>query len=286
MPIVEIQHATLDARVRMFRAGEEVDCFVVVTDSHVIVIDTFSTPEEALEMMEVIEPNLKTRELLVINTHQHYDHAWGNSVFAADGEFPVPILAHQNSKHHLEQQRTTLLEKQASDSRFANVKIIAPTLYFSERCTINAGDLSLELFPAFGHTNDQVAIWIPEIQTLLAADALEFPFPYVASSGSLEQLLSTMHNLKSLKPKVIAPCHGGIHDARLIDQNLAYYAKLEARVRAKALPIEALDLPDLPERLGFSFEDALAMLGLETASDFYRDFHQRNCKTLLKHVNT
>jgi hypothetical protein len=83
---------------------------------------------------------------------------------------------------------------------------------------------------------------------------------------------------------VIAPCHGGIHDARLIDWNLAYFTRLETRARMARLPLEMFDAPDLPEHLGFSYADALAMLGLQTGSDFYREFHQHNCKAVLKHL--
>jgi glyoxylase-like metal-dependent hydrolase (beta-lactamase superfamily II) len=84
---------TWDARVRMFSAGSEVDCFVVITDRYAVVIDTFSTPEDAAQMMELVRPELENRQLLVVNTHQHYDHVWGNSLFAAGKEFAAPILA-------------------------------------------------------------------------------------------------------------------------------------------------------------------------------------------------
>ncbi len=284
MLVTEITHASLDARVRMFRVADEVDCYVVITNAQVIVIDTFSTPEEALEMMEVIKPELEHRQLLVINTHQHYDHAWGNIIFAAGGKYPAPIIAHQNSKQYLERQQATLLEMQASSERFENVKIVPPTLYFRDHFTIDAGDLTLELFPAFGHINDQVAIWIPEIETLLPADALEFPFPEL-EFGGFTALMNTFQILKNLNPKVIAPCHGGIYDARLIDWNIAYFTELETRARESRLGIDALEFSDLPERIGFSYLDALTMLGLETGSDFYRGFHLHNCKAILQHVN-
>jgi glyoxylase-like metal-dependent hydrolase (beta-lactamase superfamily II) len=213
MPITEITYENVDPRVRVFRAGSEVDCFAIISDSHVIVLDTFTTPEDALEMMQILKPSLEHRILLVINSHQHSDHTWGNAVFAQDGKFPAPILAHKNSKNLLEQQRTQLLEQQKLESRLSNIKIIAPTIYFSDSCTINARDLTLELMPAFGHTSDQIVVWIPELQTLLATDALEFPFPYVASSGNLLQLRATMLKLRALKPRVLLPCHGGLHDA-------------------------------------------------------------------------
>jgi glyoxylase-like metal-dependent hydrolase (beta-lactamase superfamily II) len=272
MPITEITHLNIDPRVRIFRAGSEVDCFAIITSSHVIILDTFTTPEDALEMMQIIKPTLEHRILLVINSHQHSDHTWGNAVFAQDGAFPAPILAQKNSKNFLEKQKTQLLKQQKLESRLSNVKIVAPTVYFSDSCTINASDLTLELIPAFGHTSDQIVVWIPELQTLLATDALEFPFPYVASSGNLEQMLETMNNLQAMKPRLILPCHGGLHDAGLVTQNLEYFDWLEARVLKEE---EAL------------VEDALKLLDL-TPSDvdeMYLEFHELNIaatKKLLK----
>ncbi len=273
MPITEIMYDAVDPRVRIFRAGSEVDCFAIISDSHVIVLDTFTTPEDALEMMPMLKANLEHRVLLVINSHQHSDHTWGNAVFAQDGAFPAPILAHKHSKDLLEHQRTQLLERQKLELRLANVKIVPPTVYFSETCTINASDLTLELMPAFGHTNDQIVVWIPELQTLLATDALEFPFPYVASSGNLAQLRATMLKLRALKPRVVLPCHGGLHDAQLITQNLGYFAYLEASLLAD---VDA------------SFEAALKRQNLDVnaVDEMYLEFHGLNTAAMKQFLAT
>lgn len=263
MPITEITYQNVDPRVRIFRAGSEVDCFAIISDSHVIILDTFTTPEGALAMMEFLKPSLEHRILLVINSHQHSDHTWGNAVFAQDGAFPAPILAHRRSKDLPEEQRTKLLERQPNEPRLVNARIVPPTVYFSDSCTVSAGDLTLELMPAFGHTSDQIVVWIPELQTLLATDALEFPFPYVASSGNLSQMRATMLKLRTLKPRIVLPCHGGLHDGSLITQNLEYFAYLEASILADK---------------DASFEAALKRQNLDVIAvdEMYRDFHDLN----------
>lgn len=273
MPITEITYQKIDPRVRVFRAGSEVDCFAIISDSHVIVLDTFTTPEDALEMMQILKPSLEHRILLVINSHQHSDHTWGNAVFAQDGAFPAPILAHKNSKDLLERQRTQLLEQQKLESRLMSAKIVAPTVYFSDSCTINASDLTLELMPAFGHTSDQIVVWISELQTLLATDALEFPFPYVARSGNLSQMLDTMRRLQALKARIVLPCHGGLHDASLITQNLEYFAWLEAQIS---------------ENQEASFEEALKLLDLKPSDvdEMYLEFHGLNVGAMKEFLAT
>jgi glyoxylase-like metal-dependent hydrolase (beta-lactamase superfamily II) len=280
---------TWDARVRMFSAanesGSEVDCFVVITDRYAVVIDTFSTPEDAAQMMELVRPELgkaglENHQLLVVNTHQHYDHVWGNSLFATGKEFAAPILASELSREPARAQAARLLEKQAEESRFAGLQLLEPNLYFQGDFLIDGGDLSLRLIPAPGHTPDQVIVWIPELSILLAADALEFPFPYVANPADLPVMLETMRKLQNLNPKTVLPCHGGVHDASLIDRNLAYFAALETNVR-KAIPKLTSgwrELENLSDLIGFSFEDAVKNLGLEpeAVDEMYQEFHQVN----------
>ena len=288
MIVTEVPN-TWDARVRMFSAGSEivgsaigseVDCFVVLTDRFAVVIDTFSTPEDATQMMELVRPALAGRPSLVVNTHQHYDHVWGNSLFAPGNEFAAPILASGLSREPARKQPARLIEKQAEEPRFAGLQLLEPNLYFQGEFLIDGGDLSLRLIPAPGHTPDQIVVWIPEISVLLAADALEFPFPYVANPADLPVMLETMRNLQALNPKTVLPCHGGVHDASLIDRNLAYFAALETSVK-KAIPKLASgwrELENLSDLVGFSFEDAVKSLGLEpeAVEGIYQEFHQVN----------
>ncbi len=254
---------TPDPRVRMFRSGTEVDCFAVVTRRHVVVVDTFGTPAEAAQMLALLEGDLAGRSLLVVNTHGHYDHAWGNALVAPGGPHPAPILGSRLAGEVLRSQaaRDKLTRKQAEDARFAEVVLCPPTVTFDGALTIDGGDLTLELRPAPGHSADQLVVWIPELRLLLAADALEFPFPYVEQDADLPVLLATMRELRALDPAVVLPCHGGGHDASLIERNLAYFARLAAR-------------PDT------TFEQALADLGLADvpSADFYRELHGLNVR--------
>src|SRR5215472_6316693 len=105
--ITEIHHDQLDPRIRLFRAEQEVDCFVLVTQRYIILVDTMATPELAREMVQAVQPLLKDRQLLVINTHADYDHCWGNSVFASpSGLFPAPIIGHEQMLKRLRSEQT------------------------------------------------------------------------------------------------------------------------------------------------------------------------------------
>src|SRR5690349_418098 len=112
--VTEIRHDPLDPRIRIFRAGQEVDCFVLITKRYIILIDTMATPELAFEMVQTVQQLLKDHQLLVINTHADYDHCWGNSVFASPGGlFPAPIIGHEQMLKRLRSpQMATYLQEQ------------------------------------------------------------------------------------------------------------------------------------------------------------------------------
>lgn len=273
-----------DSRIRLFRS-DDVDCFVVTTDRFVVVIDTMITPEEAAQMLTAIQPSLESRALLVVNTHQHTDHTWGNTVF----ESLAPIIGHEKSLEIARSQES--LERwrarQAEDAKYANVRLVPPTLTFTDRFSIHGGDLTLELIPAPGHSTDHVIVWIPELRVLLAADAAEHPWPYAKNPADLPILLETLRSLQAMNPSVVLPCHGGTSDPGLISRNLAYYATLELHAKRALeggmLPENWLELEDLPERIGWNFEDAARSMGLEPESvaAFYKDFHLLNARATL-----
>src|SRR5579872_3594342 len=94
--LTEVPNNGWDKRLRLFRAGDEVDTSVLVTARYVVIIDTMATPELAQALLEAALPSLEGRQLLVINTHADYDHCWGNAIFASpSGAYPAPIIAHR-----------------------------------------------------------------------------------------------------------------------------------------------------------------------------------------------
>lgn len=281
--VVELSIAGWDERVRVLRAGHEVDTFAVVTARYLVLVDTMSTPQLAAGILARVGDALAGRQLLVVNTHADYDHCWGNAVFAAPGgRHPAPIIAHERAGARLRGQeaRESLARRQAQESRFADVRLVEPTITFTERLRIDGGDLTLELIPTPGHTEDHVVIWVPELRLLLAGDAAEHPFPYVSNPATLGTLRQTLHQLVALRPAMVLPCHGGTTDPALLTRNIAYFDELE-RVVTEALaagrvPADGSEREDLPELVGLPYAEALRLAGADpatTPTEFYQRVH-------------
>jgi glyoxylase-like metal-dependent hydrolase (beta-lactamase superfamily II) len=280
--LAEVANTGWDERLRLFRAGNEVDTCVLVTQRYVVVVDTMATPELAAAIVESVRPALAGRHLLVINTHADYDHCWGNAVFAApDGPYPAPIIAHEQAKQCLRsaEAREYLTKRQQADARFANVRLVEPTITFTSGLQIDGGDLTLELIPTPGHTEDHISIWIPELRLLLAGDAAEQPFPFVEDAAALPILRRSLAKLAALDAAVVIPCHGGTTDPGLVTRNLAYFDALERRLRSALasglVPPDWREREDLPTLIGLPFEEAVQQAGTkpEDVADFYRSFH-------------
>jgi glyoxylase-like metal-dependent hydrolase (beta-lactamase superfamily II) len=293
--LTEVPNGGWDERVRLFRAGQEVDTCVVVTKRYLIVVDTMATPELAAAIMEIVSDALAGRQLLVINTHADYDHCWGNAIFESPGgRYPAPILAHDQARKRMRsnEARQSLERRQQESKRFANVRLIEPTITCSDAMTIDGGDLTLELLPTPGHTEDHLSVWIPELRLLLAGDAAEYPFPYVEEAATLPILLHSLERLAGLRPDKVIPCHGGPSDAALIARNLAYFAEVERRVRTALasglVPSDWRERDDLPELIGFSFEEGVQIAGGPPAGvpAFYRGFHLAALRATLTNIQT
>src|SRR5690349_17498674 len=82
-----------DQRILVCRCGALVDTFVVVTERYVVLIDTLINQRTAGALLEIARPHLAGRQLLAVNTHADWDHAWGNHAFRGPGaQARAPIV--------------------------------------------------------------------------------------------------------------------------------------------------------------------------------------------------
>ena len=272
-----------DARLHMFRAGQEVDTFALITQRYLVIIDTMTTPELATDIMQSLQRIRQGRHLIVINTHAHYDHCWGNAIFAdIEGRYAGPIIGHAKTRELLLSQSTKdyLAERQANEPRLAHVKLAPPDLTFTDTMQIDGGDLTLELIPTPGHCEDHVAVWIPQIRLLLAGDAAEHPFPHVTRAEDLPILRASLAKMQALEPLMVLPCHGGTKDPGLLARNLTYFDEAAQRCQqardAGTVPEDWDTNEQLPDAIGFPYADALRCIDADPAKTpkFYERFHR------------
>src|SRR5215831_7945104 len=69
---------------------------VVLGGSDVLVVDTRSTPAQAQEIADSLREITRNPISVVVDTHHHWDHAWGNHAFR-----PATIWGHVRAAERL-----------------------------------------------------------------------------------------------------------------------------------------------------------------------------------------
>jgi glyoxylase-like metal-dependent hydrolase (beta-lactamase superfamily II) len=282
-----------DERVRVFRRtfhglkefeGMEVDAYIVITDRHVIVLDTLLCPEDVSIMIQSVNNELRGRSLLCIDSHADWDHAWGNCYFT--GENVAPIIAHdhcftrlQSTEAHLE-----LLDFQQLSSTFKNVFLLPPTITFKQHFTIHDSNLTIELLHAPGHHLDQIVAWIPERRLLLAFDSVEEPLPIIEGVNCVPHMFTTLEYLITLQPLRVLCSHGKTTSPDQVKQNLAYIREIERRCKAvlqERRPGET-ELIRVSELINYPFDEVVGKTTRNIDRTFYTWAHENNCQAILK----
>ena len=182
---------------------------VVLGDREALVIDTRSTHEQAREILADLRELTRDPVTVVVDTHGHFDHAYGNRVFR-----PATIWGHDGCVTFMErtgeQRRERIArEEPALAEGLREVVIDPPDRTFSERVTIEVGGRAVELaYLGRGHTDHDIVIDVPGADVLFAGDLIEqgnvpffgdgYPLDWVATAAALVHAVSG----------VVVPGHG------------------------------------------------------------------------------
>ena len=221
---------------------------VILGGTDVAVIDTRSTPVQAREIADAVRELTSDPVSIVLNTHWHWDHTFGNSVFR-----PATIWGHARVPGRLRDQGPDVIvevarEMPALADEIRQVVIDPPERLFEERATVEVGGRRVRLaYLGRGHTDTDVAISVPDAvgpgaDVLFAGDLLEEgSTPSFGDSYPIEWP-PTVEKLLSLATGAVVPGHGAIGDRAFVESQLAdlrALAALAERVHPGELDLEA-----------------------------------------------
>jgi glyoxylase-like metal-dependent hydrolase (beta-lactamase superfamily II) len=179
--------------VRRYREWD-LNVGLVVGTEGALVIDTRASAEQAEELLAEIRELTDVPVRWVVNTHAHFDHTFGNGVFASAGAIS---FAQENAAKLV-----------AVDNSFAVAKVI------------DLGDRRVELLHlGNGHTDGDVVVVVPDVDVFFAGDLIEESAPpsYGDDSYPLEwaDTVDRLIGLLSATAKVV-PGHGAVVDAEFV----------------------------------------------------------------------
>ncbi len=216
---------------------------VIVTDDGPVVIDTRMTPRQADEIRSDLRELTKRPVAVVIDTHGHSDHAFGNSVFR-----PATIWGHAGCVMFLERTGAEQIERQARNlpelaEDLARVVIDVPDQTFEDRQTIEVGGRELAMrFLGRGHTDHDIVIDVVGTGVLFAGDLVENgAVPAFGDSYPLEWP-DTVEAIAPLVERVVVPGHGDPGDGAFVAAQAAALrtlVDLAQRVEGGELELDA-----------------------------------------------
>jgi glyoxylase-like metal-dependent hydrolase (beta-lactamase superfamily II) len=242
---------------------------VVLGGGAAMVIDTRSTHVQGREILADLRMLTTDPVTVVVNTHGHFDHTFGNHVFR-----PTTIWAQTGCPPFMERTGETRRKRIAASepsiaADLAEVEIDPPDRVFAETARVEVGDRAVDLrFLGRGHTDHDIVISVTDADVAFAGDLIEGGAVPFFNDGYPLDWPETALRLAELVHGVVVPGHGN-HAGRQFASDqaeaLRSIVELGRQVHRGELDLEAAlertPFPDLPsEDIRVPLERTLAQL--------------------------
>ena len=260
---------------------------VIVNADDVVLVDSGTTPRSAHALLADIKKLTDKPVRTVINTHWHYDHTDGNSVFGPEVQiiatdyvrqqlstFDVlhnepfrlsTVTAGPNLIAYFQKQiaaekdagKKAALEKNLADTQAAlkefehdktEIKIIPPNVTYTSKMVLHRGNREIELlFLGRGHTAGDTVVFLPKEKIVCTGDLMESRIAFMGSAY-FDEWLTTLDALKRLDFTTDLPGHGApFADKGLITAFQAYLRDVVAQ--AGKLRAQGVSADDAAKRV-------------------------------------
>jgi len=228
-----------------------------------LVFDTFISPTAARDLRDAAVELTGRPIHMVINSHSHNDHIWGNQAFSPD----VDILSTTKTRELIQSEgpaevqynrevaykRLETLEAQFAETReeslrahlrvyiiyfqaitvaLPELQIRLPNLTFGGDFTFNGSKRSARLIPfEGGHSGSDAILHLPDDGIVFMADLLFIGgHPYLPD-GDPDKIQQILSQVRELQAKIFVPGHGPVGDATHLDWMDEYIDTLNGLVR-------------------------------------------------------
>lgn len=196
--------------------GSHLNTGLIVGSERAMVIDTGCGPRHGREILAAVREKTHL-PLVVVNTHAHYDHFFGNAVFADAGV--TEFWAHEqcarqiDERGDLQRREVTTVEPEMADSVGDAVELVVPNAIVRDQpVLVNLGNTSATLFYlGRGHTDGDLLVG--SATALFVGDLVEHgTYPSFEDSypkewaDALRHISALRHRYSFLVPGHGEPC--------------------------------------------------------------------------------
>lgn len=156
---------------------------VVAGERGLLVVDTHAGEPQARAVVEQLRRLGHGEVVAVVNTHDHFDHTFGNAVLVEEYD-GVELFAHEAAAEALaasgpaaRDRAAQQLSRPGSDPTWADVaaaRVVVPPTTFSSARVVDLGDRVVEVVHlGRGHTAGDAVVRVPDADVLFAGDLVE-----------------------------------------------------------------------------------------------------------------
>ncbi|MWB99279.1 MBL fold metallo-hydrolase [Agromyces seonyuensis] len=178
----EIADGVLHARYQPI----DVSIVAVVGEAGVLLVDSRCNPREGAELAADVDALGLGPTRWLVNTHAHYDHAFGNQAFPGAlvfGHARIPAHFAEFEEPRLAAWRSAPEAQPQYD--WADVVPTPPDRLLTEETEVDLGGRLVRLLPLRpGHTDTDLVVHVPDVGVWIVGDVVEESGPPMYGSGS------------------------------------------------------------------------------------------------------
>jgi glyoxylase-like metal-dependent hydrolase (beta-lactamase superfamily II) len=208
---------------------------IIVGSKATLVVDTGLGPRNGQTVLKVTNGVSTNRELYVVSTHFHPEHALGESAFPDSRT--AKVVRAKAQQQDIDEFGLALAKTFASRSPVVaelldGAQFRKADVLFDRVMSIDLGGVLVRLM-SLGptHTRGDTIVWVEGDRILFAGDVVmnrtfvAFASPY----SSVKAWLADFDQLEPLQPVKVVPSHGPVGDASLIAEQRAVMKAIQSR---------------------------------------------------------
>ncbi len=236
---------------------------VVIGAEGALIVDTRGSELQARELLDDLRGLTTLPVRWVVNTHYHWDHTWGNSLFRGR-----PIWGHVECRNVMltqDEKARDEIRHLFPDMRdeLATLEVVPPDNVFSDSASLDLGGRTVDLrYLGLAHTNSDIAITVPDAGVVFAGDLIEEGAPPYFNDSYPLDWPETVERLLPFVSGTVVPGHGDVIDRAYVEnqwRELQLLADLARQCNAGQLA------PEDAARRG-PFPEAVMQVALARAS--------------------
>lgn len=237
MPLVEVTPvgsgwAEVADRVYVRRhASLDLNVTLLVGEGACLVVDTRASEVQGADLAAAVR-TVTPHPWVVVNTHHHFDHTFGNAAFR-----PGAIWGHRRAAECLAAEGVAMRDRIAGRAgelagEIAASRIDPPDQLVDDVATLSVGGRPVRLrYLGRGHTDNDLVIELPDAGLVVAGDLVEEGAPPQFASAYPLDWPGTLDAVAELVTGAVIPGHGAVVDKAFVLAQRAEHAVLVAAAR-------------------------------------------------------